>query len=89
MRAEQVLLALPQKPVPGEVMRAKELAAQYRWQATKRNPRVYADKQEITVTTPVSDLSDNDLNKAIEQKMALLGMATPKPAEDKPGDKVH
>jgi len=45
-KAEQVLLDAKRDMV--EIQRARELAQHYRWKASKRAPRVYGDKLDLT-----------------------------------------
>lgn len=45
-KAEQVLLDAKLDMV--EIQRARELAQHYRWKASKRAPRVYGDKLDLT-----------------------------------------
>ena len=45
-KAENVLLDAKSKLV--EIQRARELAQHYRWMASKRNPKKYGDKLDVT-----------------------------------------
>lgn len=45
-KAEQVLIDAKRDMV--EIQRARELAQHYRWKASKRAPRVYGDKLDLT-----------------------------------------
>lgn len=45
-KAEEVLLMAKSNLI--EIQRARELAQHYRWKASKRNPRKYGDKIDLT-----------------------------------------
>lgn len=45
-KAEQVLLEAKSNTI--EIQRARELAQHYRWKASKRSPKVYGDKVDLT-----------------------------------------
>lgn len=45
-KAEQVLIDAKSNLI--EVQRAKELSQYYKWKASKRNPRDYGDKMDVT-----------------------------------------
>lgn len=45
-KAEEVLLSA--EGTKEEIMRARELAQHYRWKASKRNPRRFGDKLDLT-----------------------------------------
>ena len=45
-KAEEVLLTA--EGTKEEIMRARELAQHYRWKASKRNPRRFGDKMDVT-----------------------------------------
>lgn len=47
-KAEQILLELPSKATQGQIVRARELAQHYRWKASKRDPRRFGDKLDVT-----------------------------------------
>ena len=70
-KAEQILLDCP--PDRDAVSRARELAQHYRWKASKRSPKKYGDKLDITtdgdkITTPVITAIDKD-GKVIDGKL--------------------
>jgi hypothetical protein len=45
-KAEEVLIAAESDK--NEIQRARELAQHYRWKASKRNPKAYGDKIDLT-----------------------------------------
>lgn len=54
-----------------EIMRARELAQHYRWKASKRAPKIYGDKLDVTQTVKnenidLATLSEEELAKLIE-----------------------
>ena len=62
-KAEQVLLDAKRDMV--EIQRARELAQHYRWKASKRAPRVYGDKLDLTtdgneIKSPTIIVHDTD-----------------------------
>lgn len=65
-KADEVLSAITKDSNPVEMARARELAQHYRWKASKRNPRAFGDKVDITtqgekiVTPPIQWVSPPD-----------------------------
>ena len=65
-KADEVLSAITKDSNPVEMSRARELAQHYRWKASKRNPRAFGDKVDITtqgekiVTPPIQWVSPPD-----------------------------
>lgn len=47
-KAEEVLKDITRTSNQIEMARARELAQHYRWKASKRNPRSYGDKLDVT-----------------------------------------
>lgn len=76
--ALQVLKDIPVLATPGDIARARELASHYRWRAKIRNQRVYGEKQEVTVVTPASALSDADLEAELQRLLAKVNQAEPR-----------
>ena len=68
-KAEQVLIEAEGTSV--EIMRARELAQHYRWKASKRSPKRYGDKLDLTtdgekITTDYSKIPIEELIKRAE-----------------------
>lgn len=47
-KAERVLMDLQAGGTNADIARARELASHYRWRASKRNPKVFGDKVELS-----------------------------------------
>ncbi len=70
-KAEEVLKEA--EPTKEELMRARELASHYRWKASKRNGKVYGDKQQFEHTgKDGKDLFNNLTDEEIEAKIKQL-----------------
>jgi hypothetical protein len=57
-----------------EFQRARELAHHHRWQAKMRDRKRFGDQQEITVVTPVSEMSDEQIDREIAAAQAQLAV---------------
>lgn len=62
-KAEEILLTAPSDKI--EIQRARELAQHYRWLSSKRNPKKYGDKLDVT--------SDNEKINNTDTTNTLLG----------------
>jgi hypothetical protein len=64
-KAEAVLLAIPSDATAGDIARARELAAHYRWQARVRNPARYGEKIRIDHALDVQPEQMSDAQLAL------------------------
>lgn len=67
-KAEEVLQDITKDSNTVEMARARELAQHYRWKASKRNPRSYGDKVDVTsngetVNIPITAWVDTTTSK--------------------------
>lgn len=65
-KAEEHLKSIKSKATNADVSRERELAHHYRWKASKRNPKKYGDKVDLTsdhkpIQNPLSGLSYEEL----------------------------
>ena len=74
-KAEGVLLALRDDSSPAAVTRARELASHYRWRAKVRNPRDFGDKQEVTATVTVAEMTSEERQQRINAIIARANAA--------------
>ena len=66
-KAEETLITAPSDSV--EITRARELAQHYRWKASKRSPRRYGDKLDLT--------SDGDKLQSVAPQVIVYNSAPP------------
>ena len=70
-RAEEKLTAATE---PFALAQSRELAAHYRWRASKTAPEIYGDSQRVTLDATVSALTPDERRARIAQLQAKLGL---------------
>jgi hypothetical protein len=70
-KAEKILSDLPRDASPAEIVRARELASHWRWQAKMRDRATYGDQSELLVKTEVSGMTLDEIEAELAQLDAL------------------